>query len=174
MFRSLAFPGWGQLENNQPIKAAVVFAAETGLVAAGYVEWQRSERSLDAQDAAALSGDAASAAEHYERYLDRRDRAISRFWWSGFAILLSMLDAYTEAHLRNFVTADVPATPELESLPKPAPKPAGPEHPPANPAGTPAPAPGDSAQGRPVSDRGLGPTLLIDPYGKRLGVALSF
>ena len=125
MFRSLAFPGWGQLENNQPIKAAVVFAAETGLVAAGYVEWQRSERSLDAQEAAALSGDAASAAEHYERYLDRRDRAISRFWWSGFAILLSMLDAYTEAHLRDFVTADVPAAPELESLPKPAPKPGG-------------------------------------------------
>ena len=173
MFRSLAFPGWGQLENGQPLKASLVFAAETGLVAAGYVEWQRSERSLDAQDAAALNGDAAAAAEHYQRYLDRRDRAISRFWWSGFAILLSMLDAYTEAHLRDFVTAEVPAAPELESMPKPAPQPAGTGRTPG-PVETPAPAPGDSAQGRPVSDRGAGPTLLVDPMGKRLGVALSF
>jgi len=172
MFRSLAFPGWGQLENGQPIKAALVFAAETGLVAAGYVEWQRSERSLDAQDAAALSGDAAAAQEHYDRYLDRRDRAISRFWWSGFAILLSMLDSYTEAHLRDFVTADVPAAPELEAMPKPAAKPAAHPSPPAGPAGTPAPS--DSTQAKPVSDRGPGPTLLVDPMGKRLGVALSF
>jgi hypothetical protein len=134
----------------------------------------RSERSRDAEQAASDAGDAAAAAEHYERYLDRRDRAISRFWWSGFAILLSMLDAYTEAHLRDFVSADVPT--DLETPTRPTPEPA-PEQAPAPPA-APAPAPADSAGSRPVSDRldshRLDPTLLVDPMGMRLGVALSF
>jgi hypothetical protein len=170
MFRSLAFPGWGQLENGQPYKAGLVFAAETGLIAAGYVEWQRAERSLDQERAAADAGDQEAAADHHTRYLDRRDRAISRFWWSGFALLLSMLDAYTEAHLRDFVSAEVP---ELE-IPTPEPKtakPGGAGEPPAAPPGA---APADSAAGRPVSMREVGPTLRLDPWGMRLGVALSF
>jgi hypothetical protein len=170
MFRSLVFPGWGQLENGQPYKAGLVFVAETGLLAAGYVELMRSERSREAEQRAAAGGDPAAAAEHYERYLDRRDRAISRFWWSGFAILLSMLDAYTEAHLRDFVSAQVPTDWEAPPPLTPQPAPAG--APPAPPPRARAPA--DSAAGRPVSDRGLDPTLVVDPMGMRLGVAWSF
>jgi hypothetical protein len=116
LLRSIAFPGWGQLENDRPVKAAVVFAAEVSFLASGYVEYRRADRSRDAEIRAAELGDAARAAEEFRRYTDRRNRGATRLWWATFALMMSMIDAYTDAHLRDFVPAPTPdvSGPELE------------------------------------------------------------
>ncbi len=155
LLRSVAFPGWGQLENGQPLKAVAVFSVEAGLVASGVIELRRADRSLEEEARAAALGDATRASESYQRYLDRRDRAISRFWWAGFALLLSMLDAYTDAHLRGF---DRDGMPELPAEPSASPE-----------AG--ADGGGDQAWGeRPSST----PALVVDLDARRVGVALTF
>ena len=175
MFRSLAFPGWGQLENSQPEKAALVFAVETGLLAAGYIEWQRADHSRDEEAAAAAAGDEAAAAEHYQRYVDRRDRAITNLWWGGFTILISMLDAYVSAHLRDFTPAEVPWVPDdLEPAPPSSPPAARPA-----PGGEtpPAAAPADTAHGKPVSaldPPGITPIVSLNPWELRLGITVPF
>jgi hypothetical protein len=170
LLRSAAFPGWGQLENRQSLKAVLVFGAETGLLASGFVELKRAERSLEAQERAADRGDAAGAAEEYQRYLDRRDRGISRFWWAGFALLLSMLDAYTDAHLRDFHTgAELPGP---EAMPRPGPSA------PAAPAAPDTPAAPDEKRPAPPDgvDLGTSPSaaLLVDVHSRRVGIAFTF
>ena len=165
LLRSLACPGWGQLENGQPLKAVAVFGAEAGLLASGFVELRRAERSLEAQGRAADRGDAAEAAEEYQRYLDRRDRGISRFWWAGFAILLSMLDAYTDAHLRDFDTGS--------EFPPPAETPEDAPAAPASGAGQPpaAPAPDEEGAG---SLHSPDAALVVDVSARRVGIAFTF
>ncbi len=161
LLRSLACPGWGQLENGQELKAVAVFGAEVGLLASGFVELRRAERSLEAQDRAADRGDAAEAAEEYQRYLDRRDRGISRFWWAGFAVLLSMLDAYTDAHLRDFDMGSEFERP-AEALPAAPAAPGSPDVRPAAPEGE--------------ESSGLAPdaALLVDVSARRVGIAFTF
>jgi len=116
MLRSLAFPGWGQLENAQPAKAALVMAVEGGLFASAVVEFRRSDRAFEAHIAAANRGDADEADRLYQLYEDRRTRATGRFWWAAFAIMISALDAYVDAYLRDFdvepaIDIDLPAPP---------------------------------------------------------------
>ncbi len=156
LLRSIAFPGWGQLENDKPLKAALVFTVETGLLTGGFVEYERAQRSRDDEREAVIQGDEQGAARAYQRYLDRRDRAVSRFWWAGFTLMLSMIDAYTDAHFRDFVKA---AVPEITSEDVETPPP-----PPASPAPSPAPP-------EPSAPK---PELGLDVTGERLGLALRF
>ena len=165
LLRSAACPGWGQLENGQPLKAIAVFGAEAGLLASGFVELRRAERSLEVQDRAAERGDAAEAAEEYQRYLDRRDRGISRFWWAGFAVLLSMLDAYTDAHLRDFDTGSEFPPPEETPEASPSAPASGTEQPPA------APAPDEEGAGL---MRSSDAALVVDLSARRVGIAFTF
>ena len=165
LLRSAACPGWGQLENGQPLKAIAVFGAEAGLLASGFVELRRAERSLEAQDRAAERGDAAEAAEEYQRYLDRRDRGISRFWWAGFAVLLSMLDAYTDAHLRDFNTGS--EFPPPEETPEASPSA------PASGAGEPPAAPAPDEEGAGLM-RSSDAALVVDLSARRVGIAFTF
>lgn len=85
MLRSLALPGWGQFYNAQYWKAALVVAGEAAIIASAvyYHNLYKDATTTDAQ----------------EFYLDQRN---VRFWWLGAAILISMLDAYVDAHLYNF------------------------------------------------------------------------
>lgn len=85
MLRSLALPGWGQFYNQQYWKAALVVAGEAAIIASAvyYHNLYKDATTTDAQ----------------EFYLDQRN---VRFWWLGAAILISMLDAYVDAHLYNF------------------------------------------------------------------------
>lgn len=85
MLRSLAFPGWGQLYNGKWFKAGLVFVAETGLVInALYWDYQ-----------------AQKATSSWDRDFYRDNRNLS-FWWLAAAVLLSIGDAYVDAHLSTF------------------------------------------------------------------------
>ncbi len=88
MLRSLALPGWGQLYNRQPIKAGLVIAAQGTLIGLRFYYNARAAR---------FSDDPARR----NLYLDRRNLM---YWLMGGVALLSMVDAYIDAHLFNFDT----------------------------------------------------------------------
>lgn len=88
MLRSLAFPGWGQFYNAKYVKALLAFGIETGLaLSASYQndQMRRYEKKGDAE-----------AAKFF-----RNDRNRFLWWLAGF-MLLSMGDAYVDAHLFDY------------------------------------------------------------------------
>ncbi len=85
MLRSLALPGWGQFYNKQIIKSLLVVATQGTFIglAIRYNNKVQTALSLEEQNF----------------YKDRRNLT---FWWMGAAVLLSMIDAYIDAHLYDF------------------------------------------------------------------------
>lgn len=87
MIRSLVFPGLGQFYNEQYIKAVIVLAGQSTLVGFSFY-YNRKARE-------------GTTSFEKEFYKDRRNLM---YWWMGAATLLSMLDAYIDAHLYDFDT----------------------------------------------------------------------
>jgi hypothetical protein len=85
MLRSLAFPGWGQFYNGKYLKATLVFGTEAGLIATAVYWNQKAVRATD-RDVQLF-------------YQNNRNTAN---WWLAGTILLSMIDAYVDAHLSDF------------------------------------------------------------------------
>lgn len=92
MLRTLAIPGWGQLYNEQYIKAGLVFTVRSVLIGLA-VHYQ-------------IQVNASTSAADRDFYKTRRNDAIVFY---GIATLLSMIDAYIDAHLYDFDVG-----PELE------------------------------------------------------------
>lgn len=102
MARSAIVPGWGQLYNHQPLKAVVVVGAEGTLVALALHELKLQN---DARQRAAdfgVLGDAPAESLATLEAETHRNRKISWIWWTLAAHLLSMADAYVDAHLSTF------------------------------------------------------------------------
>ena len=99
MLRSVVVPGWGQWANGRHVKAAVVAVGE-GYLLVRAVDYGRQER--------AKWREAGAATDPVEKgKLERRHLALGSHrrdftWWSVFAGLLSMGDAYVDAQLGNF------------------------------------------------------------------------
>lgn len=87
MLRSMLFPGWGQWYNGRKVKAGLFFAAESALIAR-----------------IVITNDELRQAQTEEEKFRARDRRNVTFWWLGGTILLSMIDAYVDAHLSDFDT----------------------------------------------------------------------
>lgn len=85
VLRSLAIPGWGQYYNGQKIKAAIVLAAEIGEIGTA-IYWDRQAKKTSDPEAKFI-------------YQDYRNQAL---WFLAGTIVLSMLDAYVDAHLADF------------------------------------------------------------------------
>lgn len=85
MLRSIAFPGWGQWYNGKRFKAVLVFGAEAGIIANTIYHNQKVQ----------------SSKSDLEREFYLENRRLSNWWLAG-VILLSMIDAYVDAHLYNF------------------------------------------------------------------------
>jgi hypothetical protein len=81
-------PGWGQLHNGKWAKAIVLGGTEIGF---GYGIWREHHLAKDASKI----GDSGDADQHWAR---KRDY----LWWGAFTLLLSLGDAYVDAHLRGF------------------------------------------------------------------------
>lgn len=106
MLRSIVVPGWGQWTNGRRLKAAVVAAGE------GYLVWravdygrQEREKGREARLAASEPALQAKLLER-KRYYGSRRRDFT--WWSIFAAVLSMGDAYVDAQLGAFDPEFVP------------------------------------------------------------------
>lgn len=102
MLRSAIVPGWGQMYNHQPLKAALVVGAEGTLVALALRELKlQNDANQRELDAAAL-GNAPAESLAFLEAETHRNRKISWIWWTLAAHLLSMADAYVDAHLSTF------------------------------------------------------------------------
>ena len=85
MIRSLIFPGWGQWYNGKTWKAALVCATELGIIGASFY-WDNKAKNT----------------QNELFRLQYQDNRRAAFWFLGLAILISMGDAYVDAHLAGF------------------------------------------------------------------------
>jgi hypothetical protein len=99
MLRSVLVPGWGQWANGRHVKAAVVAVGE-GYLLYRAVDYGRQERAKWREAGAAT--DPVKKGELERRHLALGSHRRDFTWWSVFAGLLSMGDAYVDAQLGNF------------------------------------------------------------------------
>ena len=118
MLRSLLVPGWGQVYNHAWLKAAAVAGGEGWLIGA-IVHDQNVLDDLEASIRAAT--DETSAAAATNRYNARLETYVGRQWLLGGVLAYALVDAYVDAHFRNFdlefrhdpaLPDDLPADPD--------------------------------------------------------------
>jgi uncharacterized protein DUF5683 len=105
MLRSAAVPGWGQAYNHKYLKAGIVIAGEGLLAYQAVQELKRENRAIDRQDLILAGGGDITDPAYVEAQLDQethRNKKINWIWWGIAAHLLSMMDAYVDAHLASF------------------------------------------------------------------------
>lgn len=112
-----AYPGLGQLVVGSEMKAAAVGAAQALLVGRLILEdrWTRHALRLYRET---------GRASYYDDYSEHYDRRQTLVWWVLAAGILSVADAYVDAHLIGFDDPAAPGPGDLE-----------PEGPPAGDAG---------------------------------------
>ncbi|HET9252693.1 MAG TPA: DUF5683 domain-containing protein [Candidatus Eisenbacteria bacterium] len=104
MLRSTVLPGWGQMYNGRPLKAAVVVAGEGFLVYKALDELSKENDAvdrlgeLDPKDPN-NADEIAQAQDDKEKHYNLK---INYIWWATVVHLLQMADAYVDAHLRDF------------------------------------------------------------------------
>ncbi len=104
--RSLVIPGWGQAKNGMWWKAILVAGIEGAMIERLHFEDRMVHEYRDKQR------DYPEQADFYERKEDRHKGHRRDFiWWTSLFVLLSMGDAFVDAHLQSFdVTLDgIPA-----------------------------------------------------------------
>ena len=102
MFRSALLPGWGQLHNGSWIKAALVVSGEGALGYNIIRDTDDLNRLNDAVLAARAANDADAEVAAVLAYNDRQASLVAREWLLGGVLLYAMVDAYVDAHFRNF------------------------------------------------------------------------
>lgn len=91
-FRSLFFPGWGQSYVGSPLKAVIYGGIEQGLIYTVYRQHRLFRYYKDQEQD-----------QFAETHRNNRNRMT---WYLAGAIILSMLDAYVDAHLYYFDVSD--------------------------------------------------------------------
>jgi hypothetical protein len=102
MLRSLVVPGWGQLHNRKWVKGAVVAGSETWLILRLIDDNQELDRLEAEVDAARDSGDLEAENAAVAAFNDRLDTFVANQWFLGGLLAYSLLDAYVDAHFRDF------------------------------------------------------------------------
>jgi len=87
-FKSIFFPGWGQLSNGKRWKAAGMFLLQTGFAFGAFNQHERF-----------LFYDALGDVNQASFYKSDRNRLI---WWSAGIMLFSAFDAFVDCHLRDW------------------------------------------------------------------------
>jgi hypothetical protein len=102
MLRSLALPGWGQLHNGSWLKAAVLGGGEVWIVAGLLNDDQRMRQLLVETDVARANGNNKDFNAAVDAYNSRLERFVSRQWLLGGLLGYALMDAYVDAHFRDF------------------------------------------------------------------------
>ena len=100
MWRSAVLPGWGQLYNRRLVKS-LLFAAGRGYLGYRIIHEQQTADDFE-RDAFAVTDDDGLRDQLWRarnRALVRRDDFI---WWSVFAVIFTMAEAYVDASLMGF------------------------------------------------------------------------
>jgi len=94
MLRSVLIPGWGQWSNGHKVKAAGVALGES------YFIYRAIDEGREEDELRARARKEPDRADEWNRAADRSAAHRRDFtWWSVFAVLLSMGDAYVDAVL---------------------------------------------------------------------------
>jgi Family of unknown function (DUF5683) len=97
MMRSVVVPGWGQAYNHAWWKAAAIAGTESYLIAR-LVSDHNKLSDLNTQIEAGDPND--------EDLINQYNSVLNNYsanqWWLGLTVVYSMLDAYIDAHFRNF------------------------------------------------------------------------
>jgi hypothetical protein len=96
VIRSAIFPGWGQWYNAKKFKAVLVFGVEVGFVSAAI--WHN-QRVVYWMDTSLTSYTAEYRNLNKNFHIDMRNQFV---WYLAGALLVSMADAYVDAHLAGF------------------------------------------------------------------------
>jgi hypothetical protein len=100
LWRSVAFPGWGQLYNKKYFKAGLAFGAEVTFLTLMAIEWKRTDDQKKIFDSLPL--DHPDKQYEYNLYIYYRDQRSLYLWSSLATIFISMFDAYVDAQLYDF------------------------------------------------------------------------
>jgi hypothetical protein len=102
MLRSLVLPGWGQVHNHAWLKAGAVAGTQAWLITS-LIHDKRTLDDLKREvDAAGAAGDDLLQQDLVDRYNTRLSSYQSRQWLLGGVVVFALLDAYIDAHFRNF------------------------------------------------------------------------
>jgi hypothetical protein len=102
MLRSLLIPGWGQAYNRAWIKAVGVAGGEIWLGSLIIDDKNALEVLLAAVEDAQAAHDEPRYAEAVNRYNARLDTYVRHQWFFGALLAYALIDAYVDAHFRNF------------------------------------------------------------------------
>ncbi|HXF48017.1 MAG TPA: DUF5683 domain-containing protein [Verrucomicrobiae bacterium] len=100
LLRSLAIPGWGQVYNKKYFKAIIVAGGQGVLLGSAIAEWKRAS---DAKNDTSLSS--FQRLEDYRLHTNNRNMLL---WLYAAATVVSILDAYVDAHLSQDTGVGVP------------------------------------------------------------------
>ncbi len=100
MLKSVVVPGWGQVSNGKYIKAGLIIVVESYFIykAVDYAglasDWRKKWKAEP--DTSYLN------TIYFNQYADYRDTRNSFIWYTLITVFFSMIDAYVDAHLKNF------------------------------------------------------------------------
>jgi len=103
LFKSMFIPGWGQIGNKKYIKAGVIIALESSLIAT-LVHY--ADKTSDARKLFDAAVDEEEKARLFEEYRDAKDERNRFSWYTATVVFLSMFDAFVDAHLAGFPKCD--------------------------------------------------------------------
>lgn len=99
MLYSAFIPGGGQIYNHAYVKAGIVIGIQGYLL--GSTLYQDS-KVQDFKDKLADEPDAYMQQHYRDQLEESRAKRTSGIWWMGITTVLSMLDAYVDAHMEDF------------------------------------------------------------------------
>lgn len=98
LFKSVAFPGWGQYSNKKYLKAGLVLVVESYFIYKAVDNGRKASdwREKWKNETGTLKDD------YFNTYADYRDERNANLWYTALTVFLSMFDAYVDAHLATF------------------------------------------------------------------------
>jgi len=97
MMRSVAIPGWGQAHNGKWLKMVLIGGTESAFIY-GAINEDRLAR-----DAARRGGEHPEESYYWGQVSeDHKSSKRDYIWWGAFTLLVSMGDAFVDAHLKGF------------------------------------------------------------------------
>lgn len=102
MLRSLLLPGWGQFHNRAYLKSALVAGGEGAFGVFLWKDRRELDRLLTDVERERVGGDPQGYESAVSRYNARLDTYVSRQWLFAGVLAYALVDAYVDAHFRDF------------------------------------------------------------------------
>ena len=102
MLRSLLLPGWGQFHNRAYVKSALVAGGEGAFGVFLWKDRRELDRLLAEVERERVGGDPQGYESAVNRYNARLTSSVGRQWMFAAVLAYALVDAYVDAHFRDF------------------------------------------------------------------------